>query len=150
AAALKATEGAGTASAAVGGTPGAGGGSPSMVKGPDTTGGILAQPAAIGGAVNPSPFAEPPQRVLASACDLLGLPMRWLDMEPEEGKYSFTRTDRWIEWAVRTAKIPVVAGPVIDFRASSVPDWLYIWEHDYETLRELVYEHVKQIVTRYR
>jgi hypothetical protein len=39
---------------------------------------------------------------------------------------------------------------VIEFRPRSVPEWLYIWEHDYETLRELVYEHVKNIVTRYR
>jgi len=27
---------------------------------------------------------------------------------------------------------------------------LYIWENDYDTLRELVYEHLKAIVTRYR
>jgi hypothetical protein len=46
--------------------------------------------------------------------------------------------------------MPVVAGPLIDFREIAVPEWLYIWEHDYETLRELVYEHIKTIVTRYR
>jgi hypothetical protein len=71
-------------------------------------------------------------------------------MEPTEGRYAFAKTDRWIEWAVRTAKLPVVAGPVIDFRPVCIPEWLYIWEHDYETLRELVYEHIKQVVTRYR
>ena len=31
-----------------------------------------------------------------------------------------------------------------------MPDFLYIWEHDYETLRDVVIEHVKQVVTRYR
>jgi hypothetical protein len=71
-------------------------------------------------------------------------------MEPTEGKYAFAKTDKWIEWAVRTAKIPVHAGPLVDFRELCVPEWLYIWENDYETLRELVYEHVKTLVTRYR
>ena len=76
--------------------------------------------------------------------------MRWVDMEPTEGKYLFGKTDRWIEWAVRQARLPIVGGPIVDFRRGCVPEWLYIWEHDYETLRELVYDHVQQIVTRYR
>jgi tripartite-type tricarboxylate transporter receptor subunit TctC len=42
------------------------------------------------------------------------MPMRWIDMEPAEGKYDFSATDRWIEWAVRAAKLPVVGGPLIE------------------------------------
>jgi hypothetical protein len=104
----------------------------------------------IGCAVSPSSFSEPLTRVVAGTCDFVTMPMRWIDMEPTEGKYSFAKTDKWIEWAVRTAKLPVHAGPLIDFRELCVPEWLYIWENDYETLRELVYEHIKTIVTRYR
>lgn len=104
----------------------------------------------IGCEVSPARFSEPLQRSVAAACDFVTLPMRWVDMEPSEGEYSFAGTDRWIEWAVRKARLPVYAGPVIDFRPADVPEWIYIWENDYETLRELVYEHVKAIVTRYR
>ncbi len=71
-------------------------------------------------------------------------------MEPTEGKLSTTATDRWIEWAIRTAKLPVVGGPLVDFRPQCAPDWLFIWENDYETLRDLVYEHVRALVVRYR
>ena len=66
------------------------------------------------------------------------------------GRYNFGATDRWIEWAIRTAKLPVVGGPLVDFRPQCAPDWLFIWENDYETLRDLVYEHVQAVVTRYR
>lgn len=111
---------------------------------------ILPGQPTIGCAVNPEQFTPALQRLVASSCDFIRMPMRWVDMEPTEGKYAFAATDRWIEWAVRTAKLPVAAGPVIDFRPRCVPQWLYIWEHDYETLRELVYEHVRNIVTRYR
>lgn len=104
----------------------------------------------VGCSVSPARFSEALQRCVAASCDFVNLPMRWIDMEPEEGSYSFAGTDRWIEWAVRKAKLPVFAGPIIDFRSADVPEWIYIWENDYETLRELVYEHVKAIVTRYR
>lgn len=117
---------------------------------PGVVGVVLPPPPQIGCVIGESQFSEHLQRVVTSACDFVTLPMRWVDMEPTEGRYSFAKTDRWIEWAVRRAKLDVAAGPVIDFRPRSIPEWLYIWEHDYETLRELIYEHIKNIVTRYR
>tara|TARA_R110000737_G_scaffold2923_16_gene9792 strand:- start:37266 stop:38963 length:1698 start_codon:yes stop_codon:yes gene_type:complete len=116
-----------------------------------TRGGVmLPLKPAIGTVVSPHVFAPMTQDAITKSCDFITVPMRWVEMEPAEGEYDYTRTDRWIEWAIREAKIPIVAGPLIDFRSASVPDWLYIWENDYETLRELVYEHIKTLVTRYR
>jgi hypothetical protein len=106
--------------------------------------------ARLGCAVNPAIMTEPMQKALAATCDFLTVPMRWAHLEPQEGEYSFKNTDRWIEWAVRKANLPITAGPVIDFSDGATPEWLSIWENDYETLRDLIYEHVKQIVTRYR
>ena len=103
---------------------------------------------AISVGLNPVQFSESLQNLITTGCDFISLPTRWRDMEPDEGKYAFTPTDRWIEWAVRHSKMPVSAGPVVDLSRSNVPDWLYIWEHDYETLREVVYEHVKNVITR--
>jgi len=104
----------------------------------------------IGCSVAPASFSEKAQQIASGCLDFLQIPMRWVEMEPSEGKYFFRSTDQWIEWAVRKAKIPVVAGPVIDFRQRCVPDWLFVWENDYDTLREFVYEHMKILVTRYR
>lgn len=120
------------------------------IKNHEGPGLVLPSLPTIGCAVNPAVYSEASASALASACDYLTVPMRWIDMEPDEGTYSFAKSDKWIEWAVRTAKLPVAAGPIVDFGRSCVPKWLSIWENDYETLRELVYEHVRQIVTRYR
>ncbi len=117
---------------------------------PNRGGVVLPTKPAIGALVSPSMLNEQTKAAAVKACDFISLPMRWVEMEPLEGEYAYTPTDKWIEWAIRSAKMPVVAGPVIDFRPQSVPEWLYIWENDYETLRELVYEHLKAIVTRYR
>ncbi len=104
----------------------------------------------VGVAVNPAVLNAELQKQAAEAADYIQMPMRWVDMEPVEGKYAFKPTDAWIEWAVTKAKLPVMAGPLIDLRPGAVPDFLYIWEHDYETLRDVVIEHVKALVTRYR
>ncbi len=117
---------------------------------PGRGGVILPLKPAIGTLVSPHVFAPTTQDAIMRSCDFITVPMRWIEMEPAEGEYDYSKTDRWIEWAIRQAKLPVIAGPLIDFRSTSAPDWLYIWENDYETLRELVYEHIKTLVTRYR
>ena len=104
----------------------------------------------VGVAVAPDQFTDGLQKAAGAVCEFVTMPMRWIDLEPGEGKYDFASTDRWIEWAVRVSKVPITGGPLVDLRASGIPEWLYIWENDYETLRDLVYEHVNAIVTRYR
>lgn len=117
---------------------------------PNRGGVVLPTRPAIGAAVSPSVMREETKKAIVESCDFITMPMRWIEMEPMEGEYAYSPTDRWIEWAIRNAKVPVVAGPVIDFRPHCVPEWLYIWENDYDTLRDLVYEHMKSVVTRYR
>ncbi|HVZ95213.1 MAG TPA: endo-1,4-beta-xylanase [Phycisphaerales bacterium] len=104
----------------------------------------------IGCTVHNDLYTEGLHRVLTKSFDFINCPMRWSELEREEGSYNFAHTDRWIEWAVRQAKLPVFGGPVLDLSESALPEWLYIWENDYRTLRELAYEHLKLVVTRYR
>lgn len=121
-----------------------------IVKAPEAHGVTLAGVARVGCAVDPRGFTEAAQAALSSVADFISVPMPWSSIEPAEGKYQFAATDRWIEWAVRKGRLPVVAGPVLDFAPGKLPEWLFIWENDHETLREMVYEHMRQVVTRYR
>ncbi len=104
----------------------------------------------FGVAVHCDQFAEPLQKVITGNIDFIQVPLRWSRIEAEEGRFDFTRMDRWIEWAVRSGKVPVTAGPVIDLSPRGCPRWLHVWNHDYDTLREFAYEHAKRVVTRYR
>ena len=53
--------------------------------------------------------------------------------------------DEWVELLSRK-RMPIIAGPLIDLTEGEVPDWMYIWEHDFDTLRELAYEYVQKVV----
>ena len=86
---------------------------------------------------------------ITSNFDYLHLPTPWRALDPEEQEYNWQPLDRWCEWAFRH-RLPVVAGPVVSFCPSVTPDWLFIWEHDYDTVRDRLYEHIERLVTRYR
>ena len=40
--------------------------------------------------------------------------------------------------------------PLVRLDAANVPDWMVIWEHDFDMLREMAYDYVQKMVTRYR
>ncbi len=85
---------------------------------------------------------------LAGAFDLISLPISWKQIEPRQGKPRFEQLDAWMEWCARN-RLAVHTGPLLSFEPDFFPDWIYIWEHDYETLREMVYEHIQRVVRRY-
>lgn len=81
--------------------------------------------------------------------DYLMLPMRWRQIEPQEQEFNWQRVDAWAEWAYRS-RVPILAGPVLSLDPSVAPSWLAVMEHDYETLRDIIYEHTERVVSRYK
>jgi hypothetical protein len=103
---------------------------------------------AVGCVVHPMKTDPRLRPLIAEHFEYLQLPMPWKVLCPEEGVYEWEALDGWVEWASEQ-KLPIVAGPLISFDAEELPDWLYIWEHDYDTLRDLAYEHIEEVVGRY-
>lgn len=103
---------------------------------------------AFGCRVDPALASEPYRRLILANSDFAQYPLRWRDIEPQEQAYDFRAADDWMDF-FRRARMPVVGGPLVQFVEESIPDWLYIWEHDYETVRDLLYEHIDRLVNRY-
>jgi GH35 family endo-1,4-beta-xylanase len=81
--------------------------------------------------------------------DVVMIPIVWREIEVEEGRYNWEPLDRWMQWAKKAGK-PIIAGPLVDYSKRSVPDWMYVWQHDYDTCRDMAYDHVERVVHRYR
>ncbi len=110
-----------------------------------STGAVPRQPIGVG--LTP----RTPERLrsgLGDSFDFIQLPTPWRMLCPEEKDYDWTLLDGWLASA-KGRDLPVTAGPLLSFEPSHVPDWLTLFENDFDTLRELAYEHVERIVRRY-
>ncbi len=87
---------------------------------------------------------------LTGAFDFATLPINWRDIEPTEQTFNWKSLDGWVEVLSRAATgIPLRGTPLLCFTERHIPDWLYIWEHDFDTIRDLAFEHVRRVINRY-
>ncbi|MFQ5414318.1 MAG: endo-1,4-beta-xylanase [Phycisphaerae bacterium] len=85
---------------------------------------------------------------LSTGFDFATLPMTWRDIEPREQAFHWEPLDTWVEWLAKH-HIPIRGTSLVSFSEANVPDWLYIWEHDFDTIRDLAFEHARRVLTRY-
>jgi hypothetical protein len=89
------------------------------------------------------------REVAATSFDYIVLPMSWKRLQPQEHTFESAPLDEWVEFLSRR-RVPTIAGPLIRLDQKNVPDWMVIWEHDFDMLREMAYEYVQKVVSRYR
>jgi len=77
------------------------------------------------------------------------IPFTWRTIEPREQEYQWDWHDRCVEW-LEGAGIVIKGASPLRFAESALPDWVWIWENDFETIRDLVFDHVERCVQRYR
>ncbi|MGB9623360.1 MAG: endo-1,4-beta-xylanase [Phycisphaerae bacterium] len=102
----------------------------------------------FGCVLDPSNTSEPYYHRIREAFDFVNLPMLWKHIEPKEQEINWTSLDAWVDWLTRH-RVPITAGPLVSFQEGHVPDWLFIYEHDYDAIRGMVFEHVRRVVERY-
>jgi hypothetical protein len=73
----------------------------------------------------------------------------WGKFAVEQGRYEWDRLDAQLAWC-RKRRLAPLAGPLLEFRKEALPDWLWLWEGDYEAILGLVVDLVKQTIGRYR
>jgi len=85
---------------------------------------------------------------LKEAVDFAVIPFVWRDIEPTEQNFKWDVLDAWVE-TLANLNVPMHGAPLLAFSEAHVPDWLYIWEHDFDTIRDLSFEHARRIINRY-
>jgi hypothetical protein len=85
----------------------------------------------------------------SSAFNAAQVGVSWKHIVPSEGKYRWDLLDAKLSWCRRN-RLNIEAGPLVEFRPAALPDWIWLWEGDQETITGFVTEFVRQVVTRYR
>lgn len=97
------------------------------------------------------PVGKPSKAIckcITSAFDFVTVPFVWRDIEPSEQTFNWKPLDTWVE-SLAKQNIVMKGSGLLSFRDKHVPDWLYIWEHDFDTIRDLAFEHVRRVINRY-
>jgi len=106
-------------------------------------------PTLLVGDLGVSPPDEPTARQFLPAFNAARVPLRWRRIEASEGSYHWDVSDKQIEWC-KANKLKACGGPLLQLDGRTVPDWLYLWEGDFDNLLSCVSQFVSATVKRYR
>ncbi len=95
------------------------------------------------------PQSVPPALEWSKTFNACQAGVSWRQVAPNEGQYRWDILDAQLTWARRN-RLAIEAGPLIEFRKGALPDWLWLWEGDFETISGLVADYVRQAVTRFK
>jgi hypothetical protein len=99
----------------------------------------------LGGSVPAGPIAN----ALTAAFNAAIVPFSWNVVESDEGRKNWTLYDAQIQWC-QSHGLRVCGGPLLEFERRKLPDWLFLWEGDFENLLAVAGDHVRTVVSRYR
>jgi len=88
------------------------------------------------------------RRQLVDACNMVQLPISWRAIESREGRRDWKQTDQQLAWCQK-AGLKIAAGPLLQLDDLGIPDWMVLWEGDFDNLTRLMIDHVRAVVTKY-
>ncbi|MCF7957903.1 MAG: endo-1,4-beta-xylanase [Phycisphaerae bacterium] len=103
----------------------------------------------FGGCLDPSRIKDPTyQKYIKEHFHFVTIPVTWKQLEPKEHERQFELLDECVSFLSRN-RIAIKIGPLLNFTPDAVPDWLYIWENDFEQVRDMAYDYITSVVERY-
>jgi hypothetical protein len=73
----------------------------------------------------------------------------WSKVETNMGQRDWTATDNVVRWAIENG-LRVAMGPLVKLDKRNLPDWITLWNDDFEELSSCVTQHVRAVVQRYK
>ena len=72
----------------------------------------------------------------------------WRDLASRVGEYDWRELDQQVQWC-RDRGLRICMGPLAQLDRASLPDWLYLWEEEFDELENSVVEFAREVVQRY-
>lgn len=106
-------------------------------------------PTLLGSELGTDNLSDQQTSLLTSSFNTAGVSFAWRAVEQTAGKHEWDVFDQQIDWC-RANGMTVIGGPLMQFDAAHVPDWIYLWEDDFDQIQAYLTQYIRETVTRYR
>ena len=103
----------------------------------------------LGANLGLSPLDEYASTQFLDTFNAANIPLSWREIQISQGKYSWEVSDKQLQWCGASG-LRVCAGPLLHFDEQYIPDWLTLYEGDFDNLFSFVSDFVQAVVDRYR
>ncbi len=86
---------------------------------------------------------------LGDALNAARIDFTWARLAPEQGQSQWDQVDAQLA-ACRKRRLTPMASPLLEFGPTGLPDWIWLWEGDVESIFGMALDLVRQALTRYR
>ena len=74
---------------------------------------------------------------------------RWREIEKNQDDYDWEAANHTVDQCDQR-RIQIFGGGLLNLQPDSLPDWLYLWEGDFDAIESFVYRFISRVVKRYR
>lgn len=106
-------------------------------------------PTFFAGRIDCRPLGDAQAQGFVSAFNSAQLDFQWRELEPTASKFAWEAYDRQLQWC-RDQGLRVVGGPLLQLDRHHMPDWMYLWEGDFQQVLHSTVQYVRAVVERYR
>src|SRR6185369_11251912 len=86
---------------------------------------------------------------LLAGFNAVTIPFAWGTIEADEGRQNWSQADAKLQWCQANG-LRICGGPLIELERHALPDWIYLWEGDFDNLLIVAGDYVRTVVKRYR
>ncbi len=105
-------------------------------------------PSLLGASMDSAVLSPTGSSIFLKTFNTASVPMKWIDIEPEEGNYQWQLTDELIAFCSQN-KLITRGGPLINLEPGGLPQWLKCWAVDFLNLASFVCDFVDTVISRY-
>jgi hypothetical protein len=98
-------------------------------------------PTLIAGALDTSPTGTECEEGYVRAFNSAAITTSWREIEENAGQFRWDDLDQRLAWGQQRG-LRVCLGPLLRLDRAAIPDWVYLWEDDFEQLQACVYDYI--------
>lgn len=95
------------------------------------------------------PYEGEGARRLVAAFNTAVIPINWRQLEPNTGEYCWDELDQQVQWCEQRS-LRICVGPLLRPSPGLLPEWIYLWEEDFDQLQSCAAMFVQEVVRRYK